>query len=91
MDKKGTLASWGASDNLKTKAGQLTVLKANHVEIPVASQFDCLKSDRIFRNLTSEMTFCAGKLIRISVHFLIFKSMTLGGRQHNIHMSYKEV
>lgn len=61
IDKKGTLASWGANDNTKAKTGQLTVLKANHVQIPVASQFDCLKSDKIFRNLTSEMTFCAGK------------------------------
>lgn len=60
VDKKGTLAAWGADQNTRDKA-ELVTLKANHVEIPIASQFDCLKSDKIFRNLTSEMTFCAGK------------------------------
>ncbi|KAJ8921253.1 hypothetical protein NQ315_013725 [Exocentrus adspersus] len=59
VDSRGTLASWGADEKAQ-KSGQLTVLRANHVEMPIASQFDCLKSDEVFRNLTSEMTFCAG-------------------------------
>ncbi|KAJ8958023.1 hypothetical protein NQ318_002027 [Aromia moschata] len=60
VNKKGTVAAWGA-DEKSSLAEQVTVLKARHVEIPIVSQVDCLRQDVLFRNLTSEMTFCAGE------------------------------
>lgn len=59
VDKKGLIAGWGTID----EGGKEHVSLSHHVEMPIVSQFECLKADPAFRNITSENTFCAGNYL----------------------------
>ena len=52
---KGVVAGWGKSEEV-----QNVVAVPRKVDMPVVSQETCLRSHADFKNLTSEMTFCAG-------------------------------
>lgn len=58
MNKKGLVAGWGKDE---TTTG-LNIYKSKYVQIPIVSQVDCLKSNAIIAKITSENTFCAGKI-----------------------------
>lgn len=56
INTRGTVAGWGMDET------NATVQISKFAQIPVVSQFDCLKADQAFREITSDKTFCAGKI-----------------------------
>ncbi|KAF2900994.1 hypothetical protein ILUMI_05193 [Ignelater luminosus] len=57
VNHKGTVAGWG-----RDETGENVVFEAKKIDIPIADQVTCLRSDDGFREITSNRTFCAGKL-----------------------------
>lgn len=60
----GRVLGWGKDENNKE-----FVEDARQLEIPVATNEKCLRSDIGFLTLTSERTFCAGKIVFFYTYF----------------------
>ncbi|XP_055695255.1 serine protease gd-like [Lutzomyia longipalpis] len=52
---KGFTAGWGRDEN-----GNFYTELPKQVEIPVVSDEDCINSNKVFSEITSDVTFCAG-------------------------------
>ena len=55
VDKEGVVIGWG-----KTESKEDYSPKAMKISVPVVSQEQCLRSNKVYRNLTTTNTFCAG-------------------------------
>lgn len=55
--KKGKLAGWGRDENSNPY-----VEEAKQVELNIVGQEECLRKDERYLKLTSNRTFCAGKM-----------------------------
>ncbi|CAG9770052.1 unnamed protein product [Ceutorhynchus assimilis] len=60
VNKKGTVAGWGA-DEVAQKTGKYSISVAKSVDMPIVAQESCLFSNLSYFQLTSDVTFCAGK------------------------------